>query len=350
VKALRLIIDLCSEFGPPAELRKHAAILLAERPDLGDAADIHLAVARSYLSERDYEGAVKYLDAVIARDEKDPNVVLYNIVLFDALTGTGDLDRMEELMHIILADYPGRIEAGISGEPRVQAELWLDIATFWLGFVSYSLGHIQESENWFLKSEEHLETKIKERKAQGKPINPVVDVFLKFRTKDYRLYLRDFHGKVPEVDLDLGDLWATKSTLSFRESIGKVVAVVFREPGNDRAATFLQEIDGLVKQRGKDGLSGAVLSYVIGPERPGDAERLRAEMSADLEKLGVSLPAGYDPDRKSQSIMRRLHATVGPSTTCIVFNRRGEAAWYIADPRDMDRAIARRVIERLLKE
>ena len=349
LKALRVVIDLATQFGPPTKLREAAATLLKEFPQFDDQADIHLAVARSLMAERDYKGAVDYLDRVIQLHEKDPEFVLYNDVLFNALRGVGDLDRIEELLHIMSADYPERLPE-ITGEAHVLAEQWLDTYTFWLGFVTYSMGNVADAEGWFLKSEEHLEQKIKDLRAAGKPVNPVIDIYLKFRTKDYIQYLRDFHGKVPDVDFDLGSLWATKATLKLGESRGKVVAVVFREPGNDRAASFLQEIDALVKERGKDGLAGVVLNYVIGPNQPGQEEKMLAEMSADLEQLGVTLPAGYDPDRANQKISRKLHATVGPTATCIVFNRRGEPVWYTSDPTDLDRNVARKVIERLLKE
>ncbi len=71
-------------------------------------------------------------------------------------------------------------------------------------------------------------------------------------------------------------------------------------------------------------------------------------MRKDLKALGVSLPAGYDPDRK-HSIYQAVGATVG-TPSFVVLNRKGEMAWYLQDPRDLDRKLMRRVIERLLAE
>jgi hypothetical protein len=106
----------------------------------------------------------------------------------------------------------------------------------------------------------------------------------------------------------------------------------------------------MVKEKEKEGLAAVTLCFLTGkPDPAGDLKALD-EMRADLDKLGVSLPGGYDPDRVQQSIFRALHGNVGPSPSCVILNRKGEVAWYLNNPRNMDRKIARRVIERLLKE
>ena len=72
-------------------------------------------------------------------------------------------------------------------------------------------------------------------------------------------------------------------------------------------------------------------------------------MRDELEQLGARIPGGFDPDRKKQSFFRATHGTVG-TASCVVIDREGEMAYFMADPRDMDRQILRRVVERLLKE
>jgi hypothetical protein len=72
------------------------------------------------------------------------------------------------------------------------------------------------------------------------------------------------------------------------------------------------------------------------------------KMRDDMKKLNVSLPAGFDPDRKHK-IFSCLRGTVGTASFALI-DRQGRLAWWLADPRDLDREILRRVVERLLKE
>ena len=118
----------------------------------------------------------------------------------------------------------------------------------------------------------------------------------------------------------------------------------------------------MVKERKADGLRGITLGFLTGQPKPAarevpveggsvlveppDAPALEA-LRDDLRSLDVSLPAGYDPDRQQHALFKALHAMVG-TPTFVVFDKEGRFAWYLADPRDLDRAIARRVLERLL--
>ena len=346
-KAIRVLMDLHTRTGPAERVDELVRTFLEEQPTYSKKGDLFFKVAQTYLGGGRYQEAVDYLDKVIRDTETKSDYVFFNIKLFDALVGIADLQRMEELMHVIRGEYPGLLPE-LSGRGRHQAIQWLDVATFWLGFTSYAAGDIDEARDYFLGSREYLEKQVKELAASGKS-NPVLDVYLEHRTSRHLRFLDSVQGRVPEVDFDLGAMWATDKKLTLKESRGKVVVVVFREPGTRKAVSFLQEIDSLVKEREKDGLVGATLSFLLQKEQLGNEAVLKA-MRDDLKKLGVTLPAGFDPDHKAQEILRTLHATVGPTATCIVFNRRGEPVWHLTDPQNMHRQLARRVIDRVLKE
>jgi hypothetical protein len=183
--------------------------------------------------------------------------------------------------------------------------------------------------------------------AEGESIDNVCPIIRDFRSKHLVEFIQTVYGKKPEVDFE--DLvWITEEKLTLKESIGKVVVIVFRRPDDVRSATFLQAMDRLVKERREDGLVGLTMGYFSGRPNPEtDAAKMDA-WQKDLEKLGVTLPAGFDPDRKRQNIMRSLFATVG-TASCTVINRKGEVVWWMADCRDLDKKIAARVIDRLLQ-
>jgi hypothetical protein len=138
----------------------------------------------------------------------------------------------------------------------------------------------------------------------------------------------------------------TGAKRTLKESRGKVVGVLLRPPGNRRAQTFLEELDQLAKEQ--EDFAGITLGFY--PSRASDKriEGLRAALRRDIEELGLSLPAGFDAT-PGQSIFRTLHATVG-SPSFLMFDRRGRFAWYRMDPMDLDRALLRRVAQRLLEE
>jgi tetratricopeptide (TPR) repeat protein len=356
--ALRVALELAEREGNYENLRESARVLLEEHPDYAYASSVRTSVARSYASEGRYKEAVDYLRGIIEKRRNDPECVIYNDRLFDALTGMGDLEGMEDLMHQIRNEYPDRMQAVQSEFLKGLYEQWYYNAPFWIGFVRMALGDAEGAKAAFRESIVEIEQLRQELTAQGKSLNKVIEIYLEFRTKDLLEFLEDYQGNAPKMDFDLGSMWATDEKLTLQGSRGSVVAALFRPPRNVRAQRFLQEIDRMVKERKADGLRGITLGFLTGQPKPAareggsvlveppDAPALEA-LRDDLRSLDVSLPAGYDPDRQQHALFKALHAMVG-TPTFVVFDKEGRFAWYLADPRDLDRAIARRVLERLL--
>lgn len=330
------------------KVRSYAKSVCEEYPDSRECSVIVVTVANSFINEGKYQEAVEYLDRMIKARPKDTQRPLYFDKLFEALTGVGDLERMEELVELMRAEYPLSLAEARDGMPRTQMEQWLCISAFWLGFIRMAQGDNAGAHDFFRMHVREANEHLKEDKDSGRSLqNNVCNIVLNFRTLDLLSVLEEHVGKVPKTELDL--LWSTENKLSLKESRGKVVAILFRPPGDVRSSTFLQELQSLVNEHEKDGLVALSMGFLTGRSSPeadaADIEKQRA----DLQKLGVTLPAGYDPNRKEWNIFRALHATVGTASFAVL-NRRGEYAWFLADPRDMDRQILRRVIERLLDE
>ncbi len=349
--AFQTLVDFYENLELWETLRATADQLLKEYPGYEDRQRVHLTVAQSFINERRYEEAIKYLIKVIKEHPNDPQDVLFNDRLFDALTGVGDLEGMEDLMHLIRAEYPTRVpEIPETNYLRAQYEQWVCISAFWIGFVRMALGDNDGAREWFKKQIGDASERAKKLTDQKKsPSGDVCAITADFRSSVLLYYLDNHFGKVPQAELDLDEHWATENQLSFKESRGKVVAIVFRMPGDRRAAKFLQEIDALVKKHEKNGLAGVVLGYLTGKPNPAEDDMKLQRMRDDLKRLGVSLPAGFDPDREAHKVFRELHGTVG-TASFVLLNRKGEQAWFLADPRELDPEVARRVIERLLAE
>jgi tetratricopeptide (TPR) repeat protein len=358
---LFVLMKLADQQGRFEDARRLARELFAEDPDHPNASSIHISTASGYLSERRYKEAAEHLRGVIEKREADPEYVVYNDLLFNALTGLGDLEGMEDLAHRIRAEYPDRMQGQAIEYYRGLYEQWYYNALFWIGFVRMALGDVDGAKAAFRESIAEVEALEARLKPEGKVLNNVIKIYLDNRTRDLLQYLEDLHGKPPAtmdekgvarpLDFDLGPYWATEEKLTLEGSRGKVVAAVCQTQGwhEGRSPPFLQAIDRLVKERSADGLRGVWLSFLTGRKGPEEDARALAALRDERKTLGVSLPAGYDPDRVSQQLFRSLHATVGTSTF-FVFDRNGCYAWYMSDPLGRDVQIARRVIARILAE
>ncbi|HVR73709.1 MAG TPA: M56 family metallopeptidase [Planctomycetota bacterium] len=356
-KALHVVIDLRNELAKEdssrraehlEHLRTTAEVLLEEFPDWKGRPQVQITVASSFHAERRYDDAVKYLDDVIKAHPNDPELVHYNDLLFDALTGVGDLERMEDLMEIIGEEYPVMIEKGAVKQLEEQYELWLCLSDFWRGFVRMALGDNKGARERLNEHAEKSERTLKAKEEEGGSIaNNACNITLQFRTLALLDFLDNFAGKAPKVDFDL--LWATEEKVTLKEKKGKVVAALFRKPGDRRSETFLKELDALSKKLEKEGLAALTVGFLSGTPDDAAREKSLQAMRGDLRELGVNLPAGYDPDPRARPIFRAMRATVG-SASFVAFNRKGEIAWFLADPRDMDRRILERVLRRLLAQ
>jgi hypothetical protein len=374
--ALRVLMDIYNKRWDYSQVRRIGKQIIEEYPRADAISAIHTAIAESYLHEEKFEEAAEYLREVIAQRFEEPEYVIYNNHLFEALSGMGNLDEMEELAHLMRAEYPTRMSGISSNFLMAQYEQWYYNAAFWIGFTRFAQGDPAGALQAFEESAQEVDALASKLAPEGKHLNKVIEIYRVLRTEDMIYYLKNEHGKVPEVDFDLGrkaasaalpvtasppladataaggaetDLWSTREKVTLAESRGKVVLVVFRRTRDARSARFLQKMDQLVKERAKDGLVGLTLGFLVGRGTAADDAAALEDQRKELAELGVTLPAGFDPDRERQSIFRTLHATVG-TATFLVFNRKGEHAWYLADPRSMDSALAARVIDRILAE
>jgi hypothetical protein len=353
-------LKLAEQEGRHEEVRRLARTFLEEGGESPTASSVHLSVASGYLAERRYKEAAEYLRAVIEKRENDPEYVVFIDRLFDALTGLGDLEGMEELAYRVRAEFPGRMESVPNQFLKSIYEQWYYNALFWIGYVRMAMGDLDGAKSAFRESIAEVEALETRLKAEGKLVNNVIKIYLDNRTRDLLDYIEVRHGTSPmamddgaarPLDFDLGSLWATDEKCTLAESRGKVVAAVFQTKGfhDDRSRPFLVEIDRLVKEREKDGLRGVWLSFLTGKGGAEEDSKALETLREERRALGVSLPAGYDPDRSGQRLFRNLNATVG-SSTFFVFDRKGRYAWYMSDPRGIDFAITRRVIDRILAE
>ena len=346
-EALRILLEVSERQRKFDDLRKYSAVLMKEFPSYDLIRNVIFSTGRSYISEGKYREARDYVRSIIEAHADDEEFVMYNIVLFQGMSGMGDLEGIEGLMEEILVEYPLRSQSVSKPYLKQQYEQWANVAKFWIGFSRYALGDIDGARSAFEEHRAETESLIAALSTRGEKPDPVVNITLEYRTKDLLKFLDEFQGNVPSVDMEFGEYWATDTRMSLKESRGSVVVIVFRKPGDPRSFTFMREAGELYGEHKDKGIKVAMVSYLLGkPDAAKDKAKLAA-IRGDVEKLGFDIPAGCDPDRK-HSFFHALHGTVG-TASCVVLDREGKMAYFMADPRDMDRMILRSVVERLLK-
>lgn len=350
--ARRCVVDLLNRLADHEKVPAAVEELLKEFPDYEHRVSIFLQKATSLMSQGRYEAAVEYLSDMIKKHAEDPALVLLHDKLLDALLGVGDLEGVEELVHLMRADYPERMQK-IKKDNYLynQYEQWLCMSLFWLGFTRMAQGDNAGALETFKQHIAEYEDRARSFQEQGKTIGSgdICTITLEYRTRDMIDVIENYYPVTPTRCFLLGDLWATEKRLEWKELRGKVIAAVFRQPGDPRSATFLQEVDKLVKENEKAGLVGITLTHTAGNPSEAANNQLKERIRQDLKSLGVTLPAGADPDHESQKLFREVHATVG-TASFVLFGRDGKMTWFLADPRDIDRGVLRRVVERVLAE
>ena len=311
--------------------------------------DYHFNIGMSLLREGQYEQARDHILEVLKERSDRAQFVLYNICLFEALYALGDLEGVENLMIRVQEEYGERMKDGsLPKSIWAQYQQWSLICDFWMGFASYGLGEVEVAQANFQRYVDRIDQMEQELAQAGKQLPSVARIYRDFRAKDYKKYLEEFQGKVPSLDLDAGVEWLTGKPVSLaaaREA-GKVVAILFRQPRNLRAFSFLKLLNELQEQNPEKFIA-VTLSFMpkgITPQaRQQRADSLRGELQEN--DLGVS--AGFDTTEKYK-VFRSLHATVG-SASFIMFDSAGQAAWYHVDPTERDLNTLQRIADRLMQ-
>lgn len=311
--------------------------------------DYHFNIGMSFLRGGQYEQAKEHILKVLEERSDRHQYVIYNICLFEAMYALGDLEGLESLMVRIQEGYGDRLkDESLPKSIWAQYQQWSLISDFWLGFAAYALGQIDTARANFQGYIDRIDQLEQELAQAGKQLPSVARIYRDFRARDYKKYLEDFHGKLPALDIDTGVDWLRGKPVSFaraREE-GKVVAILFRQPKNLRAFSFLKLLNSL-QTLNPEKFIAVTLSFMpkgITPEaRQQRADNLRKE----LQDNELELSAGFDTSDK-YSVFRSLHATVG-SASFIIFDSTGQAAWYHVDPTERDLNTLQRVADRLMR-
>ena len=118
------------------------------------------------------------------------------------------------------------------------------------------------------------------------------------------------------------------------------MGIVFRNAGETRSADFLGLLSRLYE--GNPGVEILSISF-LKPDR--SAEDQLSGLRQELYWMGFKGAAGFDPDAVKKSLFGRFQATAG-SATFYIINPAGNVVWFMQDPRGIDVAFARKLLDR----
>ncbi len=336
-----------------------ATKLLEEFPDTQYRSKFLVDVGNAlYFLGRVDEAAV-WMEKVIDKHKGDRQYPTYLETYFYSLYSAGNLEGMEAVLNKMRSEYPARLAKERSRHYRSQYELWYDTSTFWLGFARYARGEIEGAKKAWREGIEYLEAKQKTLQAKGLALPSVPKIYLDFRYRKMLHFVEEYHGKEPVViedcqtagtittaDLSEGIRWATEKKLTLKDAKGQAVGVLFRLPGNQMAETFLLELNEL--NREAEGIAAVTLGYLPRKFDEAKVEKRLENMRREHRELELDMPGGFD-ESPNWCVFRSAFGLVG-TPSFAAFDRKGRFAWYLQDPRDRDRMIMVRLLERLAAE
>jgi tetratricopeptide (TPR) repeat protein len=345
-EALSVLADIASErLLDYAMHRRFGQEYLDECPDAprSDRASFLFSMAMSFVWEGRYDEGVEFARRVAERHRGDAEWVLYTIALFEALHGAGDLEGMKELIQLMQAEFPKRLEMDNPPLCHVQYQQWYDIGLFWLGYVYFAEGDLEAARNAFQGLVDHIEGRRQQLQKGTKALPAVQGVFRDHLTPRLLRFLEEDVGRVPEVDLEAEVDWITEKKVSLKRERGNVVGILFRAPRRENSQSFLMEMGRLAREYPR--FTGVTLTFITQATPERRAQRATAAL-AELDELGLPLAAGCDltPDT---SIFVRLRGIVG-SPSFVLLDPEGRFAWYVIDPKDRDCKVLAKVVARLL--
>lgn len=261
-----------------------------------------------------------------------------------ALVGTGRMDlalahyqKYDALHREVVAGEPvklgGRTHV-FSADARSDFELYLDQQDFYMGFINYVMGNIDETRKYYEKAVTLLQAK-----KEKNQLRPASGVFLNRTLEELDVVTR-LQGQLAP-SLDIGDGWLD-DPLALESERGKVVVLYFASYENPRYEPFAKLLEAYYQKNWHDGFRAVWVTWPKGMnDLPGQKDTFRRQR----QSIGVTFPGALDLSHDFMA-SRSFKASVGGGSLLVV-DRDGKVAWFKIDPTERDIQLATHVFDRL---
>ena len=301
---------------------------LVEGRDPAEAAEVTGWLGTVYQRLELFDEGIALLEDALKRYEKTPSAPRFLETLWTLQLARGDIEAMARTSRRAIEEVPRRLEElKLSPRKSVVYEGHVVFHLFRLAQAELALGNAGRAESLL---REHLAAVERAEKAGGAPAAWRVHRDLAVALLGF---VRESAGR-PAPPLDLESGWLDGEPWSLARGRGKVLAILFRLPGNDRSALFLERLNARIASR--DDVEIVVVSLLM----EGDSV---AEMREELAALGFRGRAVAVRDR---AVFDAFGAWVGTATFQLV-DRDGNLQWFQLDPRAIDVRFSTAIIDRL---
>lgn len=330
--ALRYYAQACSDARDQESALKAYKLYLELFPGAEDLDRVLLAIGRLHLDMGSYDVGIDVAERVQKEYYRRESYATAGELLWKLYHSSGDLEGLQRYVNTVETVYPLKLaNKDLPDDLRSRLQLFLDFNGFRKGYTRFALGDCEGAIEAFKKHLAYMETRDN--------ANPAAKVYTQ-RSRDVLAFVEKLGCKPAPRELDLE--WATLERFSLLESRGKAIALVFRGLSDRRSASFLTPLWEVVKANPR--MEMAVISYL----RTG--EQLQTQLQAlrfEMDKLGYTGPAGFDPDGADKSLFRAYEVKVG-SASLVVVDPKGRCVWFMEDPRGVDSEFGRVMLERAL--
>jgi len=321
--------------------------LYPDHPHL-DALLIKLGEARLWAGE--YSQALRvYLDAL----EGQPRSVYWPHYFWFAHKCLRHTGRIEEAMAHWEKHLPG-LRARAEGEPiaipgaeepfvtppdyRIDAKRYVDRAGFYKGFFLYALGEFTAARDALRSYSDSLHARL----SAGETLGMDTLVYLNDQADPMERRISLFSG-VPAPDLGSSVQWIVPPAVEPDTPVVRLRLFCFASYARDRYAGLIRVLSRLGREYSPRGLRVEWLGVAIVPKM---VERETQELGEVARALGIECALGVDAGPEN-SAHNAFQVTTG-NVVLFVIDAKGEIAWHLIDPLDVDEGLIRRVLERVL--
>jgi tetratricopeptide (TPR) repeat protein len=337
--AMKLVADAClSSYRYPAAQQAYEEYLQAY-PTAPDSDSAVSSLARATLEGGAYDRGIELIEKALKERFASDEYLSFSEFLWKLYHAKGDLAGMERSIQGVETTFPLKLlKENLNPELKERYALILDFLGFRRGYTLFARGDFARARDTFTKHVQDLVAKEAKLKDEKKALNQAALVF-RGRSEANLEFLEKCAGLPPAMDLDLGPLWITPKTVTFREAKGKVVGLLIAGFDESRWGQFAVDLADQCAAR--PDMEFVTLYALKGSTAP---EEQKDTAAAHLASRGYKGAAGFDPDAQGRKLINSFHIRYG-TATFLIANRKGELVWFMEDPRPFDVEFAKKLME-----
>ena len=301
------------------------------------------ALGRAYLEGDWYDSGIDLLEKAVKDHYASESYPYFIETLRKLNVGKGDVAGFERAVKQGMIVFPlKRKSSKATRQVRDVCDRLFLYYGFWKGYGRMASGDLEGARAAFTQHVGTINTRENELHGKGQQLRPEYAIY-RGRSDVTLSFLDRLAGQPAPRELDL--LWVTDEEVTLSDSVGKVVAILFRGVDHRRSKEFMADLSHICAVN--PDFEMVSVHYLRRQQSP----LLRQEaLREELDRLGYSAAAGFDPDAESQSLFRDAYGVKVGSPSLTIVDRDGNLVWFMEDPRALDVQFVKAIMTRVARE